>query len=327
MMRAKLNLVEEEPRFVSSGCFMLDLVLGGGWGRGRIINLVGDKSSGKTLLAVEACANFCMISGAENIRYLEAESAFDEHYAEIIGMPKGVKVVSGVETVEGFFKDLSEFLKSRNPSKPSLYILDSLDALSDTAEMEKGFDEGSYGTSKARQLSKLFRQLVGDVDRANCTLLIISQIRDKIGVVFGEKHTRSGGRALDFYSSQIVWLAEVGKIKRTIKGVDRVIGIRTLARTKKNKLGLPFRQAELALIFRYGIDDEETMIDWLQDAKAYEPESFGCAVKELRGKITRMRADNDRAGMFDIGAKLRRACRTTWEEIEARLEPGMRKYE
>jgi recombination protein RecA len=326
-MRAKLNLIEEPSTFVSSGCFMLDLVLGGGWGRGRIINLVGDKSSGKTLLAVEACANFSLVSGPENIRYLEAESAFDENYADIIGMPKGVKIATGIERVEGFYKDLSEFLKTRNPQQPSLYVVDSLDAMSDDAEMEKGFAEGSYGTSKARQLSKLFRQLVGDLHRANCTLLIISQIRDKIGVVFGEKHTRSGGRALDFYASQIVWLSETGKIRRTIKGVDRVIGIRTLARTKKNKLGLPFRQAELALIFRYGIDDEETMLDWLQDAKAFDENAFGQTPKELRNRIAKLRADNDRAGMYAVATKLRQACRTTWEEIESRLEPGMRKYE
>lgn len=326
-MRAKLNLVEEPSQFVSSGCFMLDLVLGGGWGLGRIVNLVGDKSSGKTLLAVEACANFSAVAGAENIRYLEAESAFDERYAEIIGMPKGVKIAAGIETVEAFFKDLSEFLKNRNPSKPSLYVVDSLDALSDDAEMEKGFDEGSYGTSKARQLSKLFRQLVGDLSRANTTLLIISQIRDKIGVMFGEKHTRSGGRALDFYASQCCWLAEISKIKRTVKGVDRVIGIRTLARTKKNKLALPFRQAELTLIFRYGIDDEETMIDWLQDAKAFEQADFGCSAKELRANMARIRSESDRASMYAISTKLRYACRTIWEDIEARLEPGMRKYE
>jgi len=306
---------------------MLDLVLGGGWGRGRIINLVGDKSSGKTLLAVEACANFSQVSGPANIRYLEAESAFDERYAEIIGMPKGVQLVSGIERVEGFYKDLSEFLKNRNPATPSLYVVDSLDALSDDAEMGKGFDEGSYGTSKARQLSKLFRQLVGEVARANCTLLIISQIRDKIGVVFGEKHTRSGGKALDFYSSQVVWLAEIGKIKRTVKGVDRVVGIHTLARTKKNKLGLPFRQAELTLIFRYGIDDEETMIDWLHDAKAFEQADFDCTAKDLRTRIAKMRASNDRAGIYIIATKLRQTCRATWEDIEARLEPGMRKYE
>ena len=201
--------------FIPTGSFLLNLVLGGGWARKRVANLVGDKSSGKTLLAIEACANFAKHVGeAEDIRYAETESAFLEEYAHKIGMPQAAQLTKeedGIRTVEDWYNDLDAFLKEQTKrTTPCFYVLDSLDALSDDAEADRAFGENTYGTGKAKGVSELFRRKISDIAKADCAMLIISQIRDNIGVTFGETKKRSGGRALDFYASQVVWL-EIGR--------------------------------------------------------------------------------------------------------------------
>lgn len=309
------------PRFVSSGSSMLNLVLGGGWGTGRIVNIVGDRSSGKTLLAVEGCANVALLSGVDQIRYAESEAAFDEDYGRVLGMPPGLHPTDGIETVEQFYDDLCKFLTTVNPKYPSLYVLDSLDALSDTAEMKREIDDGSYGATKAKKMSEMFRRIVKPLDRANCTLFIISQIRDKLNVTFGEKKTRSGGRALDFYASQIIWLAEIEKIKRTIRGSERITGIWVRAQTKKNKLAQPFRTADLAILFNYGIQDGLSMIDWLKATKNTE-ENWSDVEKEV---VALMKTD-DRETLRELEQRLGAITTKHWMAIEDDLAPRLRKY-
>jgi len=220
----KLLPKERSVKFITSGSLMLDLPLGGGFALGRVINVVGDKSAGKTLLAIEACANFAREYGVESIRYCEAENAFDDDYAEVVGMPPGVGKAEDIRTVEAFVADLKQFLAGRDGSSPCLYVLDSLDSLSSDAEMDRKSGEASYGTEKAKALSTFFRKEIGLIEKAQCVLLIISQVRDNIGVTFGPAHKRSGGLALDFYCSQVVWLAVSSKLSRTVRGVERVVG-------------------------------------------------------------------------------------------------------
>jgi recombination protein RecA len=321
--------------FISSGSCLLDLVLGGGWASGRIINIVGDRSSGKTLLVVEAAAQFARFfpgGKAHNARYVDAESAFDSDYQRIMGFPKGVQECeTGMETVEEFFADLTQFLDRLPAGQPGLYILDSLDALSDSAEMARELDDGkTYGTAKAKKLSETFRRITGRLDRQNCTLIIISQIRDKIGVTFGETKTRSGGKALDFYCSQIVWLAEKNKIKRTVLGEDRPIGIVTVARTKKNKVGLPFRKCELEILFNYGIDDEQSMLNWLDSTtpgKTALKNALEMDAKKLREEIALARKQGEAAILDDITEGLREITQSHWRRIDDLLAPPTRKYD
>lgn len=316
-----------DDKFVSSGSFLLDLALGGGWGRGRVSNIVGDKSSGKTLLAVEACANVSMRGGLERSRYGEAESAFDDEYAKLIGMPDGMgRPDAPLATVQEFESDLAAFLKERKGDRgsPGIYVLDSLDALSDNAEMAREMGEGSYGTGKAKAMSELFRRHIDGITQADIHLLIISQIRDKIGVTFGETKTRSGGRALDFYASQIVWLAETGKLKRTTRGIDRVVGAKVLAKVKKNKLGMPFREVEMHVLFRYGVDDQTSMLEWVKKHKAEDvlPEPVAALTKQLAAA----RASGDRAALRQIDDALREGVGAVWDEVEESLQPPMSKY-
>lgn len=340
--------------FFSCGCSGMDAALGGGWPVGRVINIVGDKSSGKTLLAIEACANFRQEFKTGPIRYGEAEAAFDKPYAQALGMPvdsiefagaasdaeasapadgvkrgkekKAGRADNKLETVEDFYADLQDFMQRHKGKGPMLYVLDSLDALSDAAEMEREITDASYGGTKPKKLGEMFRRLIQPLQAAQCTLLIISQLKDKIGVTFGEKQTRSGGRALDYYATHIIWLAELGKVKRTIGGVERVIGVDVKARVKKNKVGLAYREFEYPILFGYGIDDLTANVEWLVKVKAtshlasvgLSEEGWKTSVPAIRNK------GGDRAR--ELRAALRRIVFKEWERIERQFLPPASKY-
>ena len=311
--------------WVNSGCALFDEVLGGGYVLGRMVNIVGDKSSGKTLLAIEACANFHRMYPKGRIRYAEAESAFDEQYAEALGMPtKAVEFAANVFTVEDFFNDIQTMIKEQK-GQPGLYILDSLDALSDEAEQKRGIDEGSYGGSKPKKLGELFRRSVQIMEESNILLIIISQIRDKIGVTFGETKTRSGGKAMDFYASQIIWLAEIGKLKKTIGGVDRVIGVQVKAKCKKNKVGLAFRECEYPILFGYGIDDLTACAEWLLEVAPEQLESLGFSKNGYKVRLSNLRNKGGEE-VTNIRKKLTDMVRKEWRRIEISFLPQCKKY-
>lgn len=298
--KKKGGLYFSEPKtnheFISTGCTVLDCVLGGGWPLGHIVNVVGDSSTGKTLLAMEAVANFFLTYNTGWCVYVDAESAFDIEYAKALGIPMDrVTIVDDFNTIEDIFTDLKKARRG-----PGLYIIDSLDALSDASEMEREINQGSYGASKAKKLSELFRRLVRQVSQQNTCVIVISQVRDAIGVMFGNKHTRSGGRALDFYASQIIWLAKLKTIEKTISKVKRPIAVTIKARCKKNKIGLPFRECEFDIKFGFGIDDAKASSEFLTNLAKPVPKTAG---------------------------ELREAVIKEWYAIEKRFLPEMRKYD
>lgn len=260
------SAAKEHLSFASTGCATFDQALGGGFVCGRTANIVGDRSAGKTLVAMELCANFANAYPKSPMRYAESEAAFDMPYAAEMGIPTADITFnkSGyIDTVEALFEDMEAWLEKHKKAKQSLYIIDSLDALSDDAELDADFDAGSFGGKKPKQIGKLFRMLITRMEEQGCLFVVISQLRDKIGVTFGETKTRSGGKALDFYATHIVWLREKGKIKKTIKGIERTIGVECEAYVKKNKIGLPFRKADYPIIYGYGIDDMTSSVEWL----------------------------------------------------------------
>ena len=298
-----LAVPNPDIQFVSSGAAVLDCALGGGWPLGRIVNIVGDKSTGKTLLAIEACANFARQYSTGLIWYAETEAAFDEKYAASLGLPLDrIGFPKKLETVEDLHKNLVEKIdKAMTAKVPALYILDSLDALSDDAEMERKIGEGSYGTGKAKQMSEMLRRLTQGVYAANMLLMIVSQVRSNIGVTFGRATTRSGGRALDFYASQVLFLAHLKAEKRTINKVERVTGIRIRAKVDKNKIGLPLRECEFSIRFGFGIDDEGASKDWLKSVGVNEADIIDAALDII--------------------------VRRKWAEIETSFLPQRRKYQ
>lgn len=313
-------------KFIPSGCQPLDLALGGGWARGRVANIVGDKSTGKTLLCIEASANFARIEKKGRIRYREAEAAFDNSYAEALGMPID-RIDFGqndkaFETVEDMFEDLQRVVEGAKG--PELVIVDSLDALSDRKEAARDMDEGTYGTGKAKMMSELFRRLVRKMNNKDVTLIIVSQVRDKIDAVsFGRKTTRSGGRALDFYASQVLYLAHLGRLTRTIYGQKRATGVRVSAKLDKNKVALPFREATFNIRFGYGIDDAQACVDWLKETKGLK--LAGIAEKDVPNYLDyllELTVEEEKAEIAD----LRRIVAERWYGMETEMLTPRSKY-
>lgn len=317
--------------FVSTGCKGLDCVLGGGWAIGRVGNIVGDKSTGKTLLAIEACANFKFRFPKGDILYREREFAFDLDYAQAVGLPvKDVQFDDTVATVEDFFRDVQsvckaqkDILKERGKIEPVLYVLDSLDSLSDDAEMERDIDEGTFGAAKAKKLSEFFRKLIGDLSHARVMLLVISQVRDNIGATMGEKHSRSGGKALDFYASQVLWLAHMQTMKAQRKGVERPTGARIRAKCKKNKVGLPQRSFDFYIRYGFGLDDIKSHVEWLDDVKRLE--DVGLTKGGMAKFFTSLDSmpDEEYRGWR---ARLSETVQEVWYDIEKDFMPSRRKY-
>lgn len=315
-------------QFIPTGCKTFDLALGGGWAMRRIANVVGDKSTGKTLQMIEACANFHRLYGGA-IYYRETESAFDKEYAAQMGMP--IQAIDfgdddlQLETVEDMFEDLEQIIaerKAMKKRKPALYILDSLDALSDRAELERDMDKGTFGAQKAKNLSQLFRRLVRELSNADITVIIVSQVRDKIGAMFGRKFTRSGGRALDFYATHVVYLAHLGNIVKTVSGVTRPVGVKIKAKVDKNKIALPFREAEYSILFGYGIDDALASLRWCKEAKCINQAPVtltGTKDEDLRKAAKAMSSDQ----LTELNAFVSQK----WFEIEKSFLPRKKKYE
>jgi len=335
----KTEQVEEEPtrevtraknlEFIPTGCVNLDCVIGGGWVLGRMSNIVGDKSTGKTLCAIEAAANFARRYPDGKIFYREAEAAFDEDYGASLGLPVD-RVDFGEEglgtaweTVEDIYEDLvkccDECIKE---GVPGFYVIDSLDALSSRAELGRAIDEGSYGMEKQKQLGQLFRRLVRRIKEARICLMVISQVREKIGVAFGDKYRRSGGKALDFYASQVVYLSHLKTLKRSIKGAERAYGIRVKAKCTKNKISLPFRECEFSLRFGYGIDELPAAIEWLEQVKHSKEILDGEAASKYIDRVNQLGRKEFNVEM----KKVRKHYRRVWNEIENRFVPPRSKY-
>jgi recombination protein RecA len=264
------DVSETKPQLFSSGCKILDQSIGGGWAIGRVVHIAGDSSTGKTLLAIEAAANLKRKFPTGLVIYSEIEAAFDRDYAVTIGLPGDSEVNVGgrIRTIEDLYKHIEKTLDRISKTKQEcLYIVDSMDALSDAAEMDAEFDAGTYGAAKPKQIGKLFRMIVDRVEKSNMCLMIISQTRDRIGVAFGDKISISGGKALRFYSSQSIMLHHRGRIKQTKRSVTRPIGVSIKSCCTKSKLCSPFREASFDILFGYGVDDVSASVNWLAEVK------------------------------------------------------------
>lgn len=315
-------------QFVSTGCTLLNCALGGGFVLGRVANIVGDKSTAKTGIATECLINFISTYPNGKPAYREIEAAWDPGYAEAMGLPLD-KVGFGnpdkpLQTVEDFERDLTVFVEECiKDGEPGIYIPDSLDALSDEAEMGRDIGDATYGGAKAKQLSTLFRKRTALVERSNVLLLVISQVRDNIGAMFGDKHKRSGGKALDFYSSQNLWLAHLKTLKRTIKGVERPYGILVRAKVKKNKVAMPFRECDFEFHFGYGVHDLNTNISWLKEVNRLpDIEVKPTQIKDYLAETESLSNQEYR----DEQKRVAETVKRVWMEIEETFMPKRSKY-
>lgn len=286
---------ERKIYYASTGSELLDLVVGGGVGKGypfgRIINFVGDKSSGKTFLAIEVIAAAYHKYGKDMLKWVydDCESGFSFNTENLYGFPVIPPLLEDrrrSDTVEDAYVNIREFAESLK-DKLGIYVIDSLDGLKSReanlraderfkkamdakkGKISKGKIAGTYGVEKPKYLSQeFFPQLAELIENTNCLLIIISQVRQNIDPMSFEKYTRSGGKAMDFYCHTVLWLANVNKIKR--KG--RAIGITVKAKTTKSKTPRPYRECYFELKFDYGLDDTATCVDFLFDFRTEKGE-------------------------------------------------------
>lgn len=310
--------------FVSSGCAVLDCVLGGGYPLGRITNIVGDKSTAKTGLATEALINFDRQYPAGQGVYRDTEAAFDREYAAAMGLNGNKFDIGNLDTIEAFMREFEKFLNDRMKSKtPGMYVIDSLDGLSDEAEMDRKIGEDTYGTQKAKTLGIFFRTMGAKIEQSKVLLLVISQVRDNIGVRFGDKYRRSGGHALDHHCSQILWLSHLKNLSKQINNIKRPYGIEVRAKAKKNKVGLPLRETDFVFRFGYGIEDVEASVAWLKEVGRLKDANINKnEVSEYLDSLQAMSYPD----YEDERATITKVVKQIWPEVETSFLPKRQKY-
>ncbi|MDP3937717.1 MAG: hypothetical protein Q8R92_06235 [Deltaproteobacteria bacterium] len=320
---------KDDIDFVPTGCVLLDLALGGGWAERKVCNIIGDSSSGKTLLATEAMANFLQKYPKGKARFRDVEEAFIPSYARTLGVDVDkIDFGSGdapILTVEDLYEDLEAV--TAKARRPEFYVVDSLDSLSDRAELARKFDEPTFGGNKAKQMSQLFRRITSLVEKSNVTLMFISQVRADIGPFASARGTKqSGGWAVRFYRSQALYLSTKGKIYKTVRGLKKPLGINVRAYVDKNRVGLPYREAEFPILFGYGIDDVAASLDWLKSIKRLD--ELGISNTVEKGELLKIKRQYTLAeGGPEVPAEeITALVKKNWYEIEEQILPTRRKY-
>lgn len=309
--------------FVPTGSTLLNCAISddpfGGWKIGKIANLVGDSSAGKSMLAVTSLAEVALHPKFDKFRliYDEPEAAMEFNMSHLFGsdFSDRVELEYTSDTIQDFYSNLLRVIKA---DRPFIYILDSLDSLTGKDESQRahkmaetGKEDGSYKLEKQKLLSELLRVTARDIRDKEGLLIIVSQTRDNIGFGYKDK-TRSGGRALEFYSSYEMWLS----ITQTIKKRDRSVGVASKIKVTKNKMTGKSREVPIEIYYDYGIDDLGMNIDFLVEEGVWPLTKQTIDATHFGMKGTRQTLINQIEKDYDIEIEVRKLVGEAWKTIE-----------
>lgn len=343
MRRKRRRKEKKRTDVLSTGCTLLNLACSGnaqgGFVKGKYFYFVGDSSSGKTWLSLTCFAEAALNPNFKNYRliYDNGEDGALMDFAHYFGQKMADRLEPPAvdeedapiysETAEDFYYNVDDAIQvAKEEDRPFIYVLDSENSLTSGAEQDK-FDEskkarragkdtaGSYGDGKAKIHSSHLRKLMRPLSDTGSILIIISQTRDNLGIGF-EKKTRSGGRALRFYACLEMWTSVIKKLKKTVAGKQRQIGIIARVKTKKNRLTGKEREIDIPIYHSMGIDDVGCNVDWLVDEKHWPKRGNTIQASEFEFKGTRNKLiayveENN------LETELQNVVQGVWDKIEA----------
>jgi len=258
--------------WVSTGSTLLDLAIAnrpnGGLPVGRIVEVTGLEASGKSLIMAHVLANTQKKGGLAV--YIDTENALSEEFLRAVGVNVNDMLYLPMDTIEDIFEAMENIIETvRKSSKDRLVtiVVDSVAAATTKIEQEADYDKDGWATAKAIIMSKALRKITGMIGKERILVCFTNQLREKLGVMFGDKYTTSGGKALPFHASCRIRLKGLEKLKSKNGTVEQIIGVRTEAQIVKNRMGPPFKKANFDIYFDSGIDDVNS---WLTLLKDYE---------------------------------------------------------